>query len=343
MQAASAYHHRPGIARILGRFNGLFRALAWIGAYTGWVLAVRLLVLTLITYFVSSGATAGRPIRFEDISEAISANELSLLGFSALLFVLFVKLASPIGAISWREVFSPERFEERFVPGFFHGALVASGLLLAFLLSGLYRYLGLVLTPAELPMALPGIGLRALALGALVYCEEYIFRQRITAHLRAWNESQTLSPRISRYADAFAIVATAVAYAEIKILQIDAELGWMHLATLFLISVALSLRTLADGDFARGAGFWAAALIVFNPLLSLPIFGSEFSGLLLVNYHSAAAAAGGSGDETLSATSRFFTGGAGGPLSSFAFQLLLILDIARGILRYRRANPIRTT
>ena len=61
------------------------------------------------------------------------------------------------------------------------------------------------------------------------------------------------------------------------------------------------------------------------------MLGNEFSGLLLVKYV-------GAGSGNLDPTTRFFTGGAGGPLSSFAFQVLLILDIAQGILRYRRKS-----
>jgi hypothetical protein len=105
----------------------------------------------------------------------------------------------------------------------------------------------------------------------------------------------------------------------------------MHLVTLFLASLALFTRSISEGDFTRGAGFWAAILIVFHPLLSLPILGNEFSGALLIKYESVASAV-----DTASATHRFLTGGLGGPISSFAFQLVLILDIVRSILRQKK-------
>ena len=232
------------------------------------------------------------------------------------------------------------------MPGFFHGALVGWGLILAFLISGLFRYLGFAMQPDEVPLALPGILVRTLAVGALAYAEEYIFRQRLATRLREFHAgltglraplpllspriSHVLSDRLSRHSDAFAVIATAIIYCLIKRLQLDSELGWMALITLFLLSIALSLRTLKDGDFARGAGFWAALLIVFHPLLSLPVLGNEFSGLLLVKYVGAS--------NEIDPTTRFFTGGAGGPLSSFAFQVLLILDIAQGILRYKKTT-----
>jgi hypothetical protein len=314
--------------------KGLGEALAWITAYASWVTVLRLLVLTFVTYFVMTGAAAHNA-KFEDISEAFGSNELTLVGLSAVVFLVILRLLNPITSTTTEEIFTPQRIERAFLPGFFHGALVGSGLILAFLFSGLYRYLGFIIQFEDAHLTLPGVLIRTAAILAWVYCEEFVFRGKILRYASAFPFAFSSDPhRARRVAQGVAIVATALVYCGVKYLQFD--LGWMHLATLFLVSISLSLRALADGDFAVGAGFWAAILIVFHPILSLPIFGNEFSGIVLVKPQSGIDL----DPDSQLAMARFFGGGAGGPLSSFAFQLLLILDIVRGILRIRRiGNP----
>ena len=90
------------------------------------------------------------------------------------------------------------------------------------------------------------------------------------------------------------------------------------------------------------AGFWSALLIVFQPILSLPILGHDFSGWVLIKYQAIVPEAASDSfniiepASTYGDTIRFITGGAGGPLASFAFQLLLIFDILRGAIRYKK-------
>jgi hypothetical protein len=316
----------------LPRARGLGAAIAWCAAYAGWVTVFRLLVLTFVTYFVMT-SSASHSARFEDISEAFGSNELTLVGVSAMIFVIVLRLLNPITTTTTEEIFTPQRIEKSFLPGFFHGALVGSGLILAFLLSGLYRYLGFIVQFEDLHISLPGIVIRVIAVLGWVYCEEFVFRHKILKYSASLPFSLSSDPhRSAGLAQYAAIVTTSLVYCAVKMLQFD--LGWMHLLTLFLVSAALSLRTLADGDFAGGAGFWAAVLIVFHPILSLPIFGNEFSGIVLVKHQTGLDL----DPEAQAGMARFFSGGAGGPLSSFAFQLLLILDIVRGILRFRRSK-----
>ncbi len=285
----------------------LNRAAAYLGSYLRWTLGFRLLVLTLITYFLMSA-----DLRFQDISDAYSANEIMLVALGSLSFILLLRALNPLTTTSAREIFTGERFENQFAPGFLQGSTLAFGIVLAFLMSGLYRYLGFFIRFEEAPLAFVGILLRIAGLGVLVYCEEFIFRHKILGYLR------------SRIPDFAAVVITAIVYCGVKWTQFD--LGWSHLLTLFLLSISVGVKTVNEGDFARGAGYWAGILIVFHPLLSIPVFGNEFQGVLLVKYQET---------ETESAIFRYLTGGQGGPLSSFAVQLLFILDVAQGILKNR--------
>ena len=307
----------------------LLRSLGFVGAYIAWTLAFRLLILTFITYFLMS---SGRSPRFEDISETFGANELTVMGLSSVLFVGLLRAFHPITSTTTAEILTPVRFEKYFLPGFVHGAVLAAGVTLAFLISGHYRYLGVFLQFDEAPLAFLTMFVRVLALGAFALCEEFIFRHRISRDLLKLirgGKPVTLSSSLVTAG------VVAILFCGVKIIQFD--LGFIQLFTLFLISLSLSIRSLVDGDFGRGAGFWAALLIVFQPLLSLPALGGDFSGIILIKFQSTAL----TGSEASDTVARLLTGGPGGPLSSIALQLLLGLDILRGVFVYKKrlSNP----
>jgi hypothetical protein len=285
------------------------RALSYSLTYLLWVLGFRLLVLTLITYFLMSANS-----RFQDISDAYSSNEIMLVAVGAILYTALLKWLNPLTSTTTEEIFTPHRFEKRFLPGFAQGAVLACGVTLAFLLSGLYRYLGYFIQFEEAPLTLINILLRILGLGALAYCEEFVFRHKIMNYLRR------------EMPDLGAAAFTALLYCGVKAFQFD--LGWMQLVTLGLLSFSLSIKAMVDGDFVRGAGFWAGLLIVFHPFLSLPVLGNDFPGILLVKYQE--------GSEGSATAFRLLTGGIGGPLSSFALQLLLLLDVGQGLYKHKK-------
>jgi hypothetical protein len=308
----------------------LARTAGWVIAYITWNFAFRLLMLTFITYFLTSSARLGQRPKFEEISDALSANELSLLGLGAALFVLMLRGLYPIASTTTKDIFTPARFERYFAPGFAHGALLSAGVTLAFLLSGNYRYLGFFIQFDDAPMAAITVLFRMMALGALAYFEEYIFRHKISRGI----EHQLWGTRPVNASARFGVtIAVAILYCLVKCLQFDFSLGITQVITLFLVSMVLSIRAISDNDFGRGAGFWAAMLIIFQPLLGLPILGSEFNGVLLIKYQPG---------ETADGLTRFFTGGAGGPLSSFALQIFLAVDVARGWLAYLERRKLRS-
>jgi hypothetical protein len=102
----------------------------------------------------------------------------------------------------------------------------------------------------------------------------------------------------------------------------------MHLITLFLISMALGVRSISEGEFARGAGVWAGLLVVFHPLVSLPVFGNDVQGVVLIKYQESA--------ESVSEAFRMLTGGAGGPLSSVALQVFFLAEVIQRVIRDKK-------
>jgi hypothetical protein len=297
--------------------------------YACWVLFFRLLTLTFLTYFIISPNA-----RFQDISDSFSSNEVSLMGLSSLLFVGLLYWLTPLTGTSLEEIITRDQIEKKFLPGFIRGVIFAGALICILILLGIYNYLGYFIQFGEAPLELANVFFRMAALACLAYCETFIFHNKLIRYLKG------------HVPDLGSALFIAVLYAGIKILQFD--LGIMQLVTLFLVSISLFYHSLEttpgqsrelNPKFSFGAGFWAAILIVFQPLLSLPLFGNDFSGLLLLRYNSTLlethAKWAGLNSEQISIWIRFLSGGAGGPLSSFAFQVVLIIDIIRSVLKKR--------
>lgn len=290
----------------LESFRPLLRPAVLFASYAAWILFFRLVSLSCLTWFMSRGDALPS---FGEIDEAFATNELTLMGVATLLYLLALWALHPILGTTRDELFSGKRFEKLFVPGFFHGALLSMGVVTVFVLTGQYRYFGVPIQAEESVLAIIAVLIRVAALTVLAYGEELIFRQKL------WRRLRRVFP------EAWAIGLTALAYCGLKMLQFD--LGVMHVTSLLLLSVALSMRQLIDGDFVRGAGFWTGILVVFQPLLGLPVLGTEFSGVLLFK-HS---------EPTMLV--RMLSGGRGGPLSSLVFQFLLLLDVLRSWKRVR--------
>lgn len=311
----------------------VFKILAYLGLYAFWIVMVRLFILTLITYFLMSDET-----RLQDISEVFGSNEILIAGFSSLSFLIFLRILYPLfQAVTTRELrFS--QFQSTFVPSCIRGVLLGLAIPTAYLLTGYYRFLGYFIQFDEVIIALGSFGLRAMILLVMVYCEEFIFREKVLKKL------------IPYMHPLHAVWVTALCYCLIKFVQFD--LGIMQSGTLFLLSIILGLRAVRLKTFVSGAGFLVGLLVVLHPVLGLPIFGSEFSGIFLIQYRSAMeeymGVLGGFFSslsmKTDARTALFITGGIGGPLSGFALQLVFVVQIFRELLRQKKSllNPVPT-
>jgi hypothetical protein len=318
----SLIHQEPGLNRSFLRnlFNSNFdsktkpalaRVSILLGAYAFWVLVFRLIAMTFVIYFLTR--TSGKQVLFEEVNETFSAHELSIIGFGAAAFVLLLKGFAPVWRESSFQLVAWKDIRQNFVPGFLQGLLLAAALVTAFLLAGTFRFVGFFVQIEDTPLAVFGILVRMASLVAFVFCEEVLFRRDALSSLLR-QKTDTLKPIFLR------LGMISIAYCVIKVIQFD--LGWMHLITLLLLSLALSVRQLNGESPTRGAGFWCGILICFQPLFSLPIFGSDFSGVFLVKY------------QDYSTPLRLFSGGVGGPLAGFAFQLLLLIEMVRGLRTY---------
>jgi hypothetical protein len=272
-----------------------------IAAYGAWMLVFRLLSLSFLVYFLTR---AGRTATFEEINESFATNEIVFIGLGSALFALALRGFAPLFDRDGRTGVSLAQIKNSYIPGFLQGLVLAAGVIAALLLVGSIRFVGFFVQIEDTSLAILGIVLRVLAILVLGFSEEILFRSRKVSVIGQ-------------------VLTLSVIYCVVKLAQFD--LSWMHFVTLLLLSVSLSVRRLREESFLNGAGFWSAVLIVFHPIFSLPIFGSDFSGIFLLKY------------QELKFIPPFISGGAGGPLSGVILQVILLIEIVRGSLIYKKS------
>jgi hypothetical protein len=291
------------------------RALTLALAYLSWNATFRLIVLSLMTYFMArSGSTFG------EISETTNTNLVLVSGVASLSFLFVLTQLNPIASVSWSEIITGHLIEHRFYPAFLRGALFACIFAFTGLVAGYYRYVGFFVQSDAPTVAILGLLFRAVSIILMVYIDEFIFRGRFMTYLR-----DSAHPARS-------VVLCGLCYTLAK--SIEFHLGWAHLITLALIGTALSIRSYLHRDFAHGAGILAGFLMIAHCAFSLPIFGSEAQGIILLQYDFRL--------DLDSPTIRILTGGLGGPLSSLVIQVLLLGDILRNVYREKKSLwPLR--
>ncbi|MBS1963840.1 MAG: hypothetical protein JST04_16640 [Bdellovibrionales bacterium] len=292
------------------------RALALALAYLSWNTAFRLVVLSVVTYFMArSGSTFG------EISETTNTNLILVCGFAALSFLFVLTQLNPIATVSRSEIVTGHLIEHRFYPNFLRGAVFACVFAFAGLVGGYYHYVGFFVQSDAPALALFGLLFRATSIVLMVYVDEFIFRGRFMAHIRDGAHP------------ARSIVLCALFYTLSKSLEF--HLGWAHLITLALLGTALSIRTYLHRNFAEGAGLLAGFLMVAHVAFSLPIFGNESQGFILLRYDIRF--------DVDAPMIRFLTGGLGGPLSSIVVQAAILFDILRNLYREKKSLwPLRS-
>ena len=343
--------------RLLQERQGVWGAL-WIALlYIAWIKALELLSLSFVAFFV--GSPAPQSWEISEIHNTLSAIQFPVLALAAVLFTGLNRWLYPLTRTQAGEIFTFERFKSAYLPGVLQGGLIALSMIAVLTASQYYRYLGTLITYEDLGLILPGLAIKGFSLLLMTAGEEFVFRQKILQKLRPvaarFRSPQDSSHSPSTLEVLLLSISTSLLYLVTKSLQFD--LGWMQSLTLFLLSIALTQRTLDRKDYLMGAGYLGALLLIFHPVFSLPIFGQETNGLLLLKLRAPEEM----GLPTLDTTSLFETatptffqvmgqhlwrllsGGISGPLSSIAFQFFLLFDILRTILRSRPGSTATGT
>ena len=285
----------------------LSQALRFMVSYGAWILLFRFIYVSIVTYFNISPQS-----RFQDISDSIHNYSLSMSGTSAFLFIAFIAALRPMTQFDPNEFYQPRILEKQWLMGFIKGTTLSGLLSFFFILAGYYKFIGFYLHPTEAPLEFAQTLLRIFSIVILTYSEGYLFFVKLPGYLH------------SKLPVWMTALSVAFFYCITKYLQFDIS----PLYAVSLCSIALSLysRTLISGHFYESAGFWAAILIIFNPLLSLPVFGSDHFGILILKPELTLAR---------DISPHWITGGLRGPLCSPVFQLFLIFDFIRNMIRYK--------
>ena len=282
--------------------NALFTTLGFIG----WSWGFRLVAVSIVTYFLSrSGAS------FQEVSDSVAANEITIYGVAAFVFFLIWLNFLPVSRSGRVDLWSPHRLWKQGWLGWIEGAATSALLALGLLIFGVYLYQGFFIQTEEWWIAFGILIVKALAILSWGYVEELLFRGRLLPQAILW-------------------LGEPIALAMVTALSVvwkwyQFPLGWMSLGTLTLFYLALGLRAShSRGSFERGAGVWCGLVMMLHLGLSLPILGHDAQGVFTLRY-----------DWKWDATSswvRLFSGGSGGPLSSFLLQCVLIADILKSLL-----------
>ena len=296
------------------RSPGLAQAIRFSLSYGVWIILVRFIYISLVTYFNISPQA-----RLQDMSDSIYHYSLTMAGLSAILFIILLSALQPIVRFNGRDFYQPHRLEGEWIKGFMRGSLVVSLLCIPLLLSGYYKWVGFYLHPTEAPLEFIHTIIRILSIVLLTYAEGYLFFVRLPQYLQGTIPQWMIAQIIAFY------------YCLAQYLQFD--LGLLQAACLYGVALSLYYRALLSGHFDQGAGFWSAILILFNPLLSLPIFGSEHFGILIIKPDLNMA-----GD----ISPHWITGGVRGPLCSPIFQIFLLFDFIKSMMKYKNKSHAGT-
>ena len=298
----------------------LRRSLRFLFIYLAWIVVWKMLILTVLTYFlVRSGAP------FREISDTFANNQIAFYGLGSGIFLLFLLQMNPLAIVTRSEVLNPYEFSQNFLPALLRGGIIALLLMFPFVLVGSHEFVGILIQDENVFYSLFTILIRFASLLLLVYCEEFIFRYQ-------WFQmgQHQVAPFVS-------IALSASLYALSKSIQF--HLGVSQVLTVLLVGLYLGLRALDTLNFSRGAGLWSGFLLFSHIVLSTPLFGNESQGLFFFRYNSHR--------DWNADWSRILTGGNAGPLSSLALQLVLAGGIAYEAYRGHkslfspRANRLR--
>jgi hypothetical protein len=157
--------------------------------------------------------------------------------------------------------------KEELFRGIASGFIASLVYLLLFSLSKQGSFLGLYLTSTFGTPVFPLFFFDLFALGALLFCEEYIFRHKILAQLKPSLGTTT------------ALLLSSIFYLLIKYVQF--ELTALDYGNLFLMNLAASCFYLKSTKAHRGMGFLIALLCSLHSLAGLPLWDNESPSFFL--------------------------------------------------------------
>ncbi len=232
------------------------------------------LLFTIVAYLVSVTEKTGTEFG-NTVNEIAGQYHFVAFAIGAILFSITLWKADQAlyrTQTFWNELHKPfwqlNRYtKEELIRGLASGAMAALVYLVLFTFSRNGSFLGLYLTSTFGTPVFPLFFLDLLALAAMIFCEEYIFRHKILS------QTKTLLGTPG------AIVFTSVCYLAVKAVQFD--LQWLDYGNLLLMNLAASCFYLKSTKPHRGLGFLIALLGSLHSLAGLPLWDIESPSFFL--------------------------------------------------------------
>ena len=273
-------------------------------AYLTWIVIFKFLSLSLITYFFVV-LTSPNSVELKEISETLNLFEIPILGLASFLFVVFLDgFKTKYNAKNLTPSFTKER--TNFFLGFLRGLFFATSFVLFCIFTNHYQYEGSFYYLFNTPLFFITFVFQIIGVGLLCYCEETLFRKKI---LLSFSNSISFLPKI---------IFCSVFFCLIKVIQFD--LQFLQVLTLFLVSVLLSIKSFNNSTFDFNTGLLCGLIICWSTLFGLPVFNTDFSGILPITINHDIVSPSGIEDYY-----SFLSGGKHGPLSSNLLQLTMII------------------
>lgn len=276
------------------------------------------LLYTIVAYIVSAAEKKGTDFG-NTVNEIAGQYHFFAYALAALLMTITTwrgDRALYRWDVFWNEPYKPVWQLDRNAKGELFGGvgsgLVAAGIFLAlFYISGRGSFLGVYLTSTFGTPVFPLFFVDILALGTLIFCEEYIFRHKLLRLFAA-----ELPP-------VAAITLSSAAYILVKWVQFDlTALDFLNLA---LFNFALGFFYLRVNKPHRGIGFALALSFLLHPLAGLPLWENESPSFFL--FKTAAR-----GDDHL-------FGGAAGPFAGWGLASILAVFAVRAAYGWLKRQP----
>lgn len=286
------------------------------GLLAGYVVVcwlTRLVFITLVTYFYLQNHSP-----LQDVGDVVRANQVLIYGLAAAFFVAALQMLYPLTSTRWNDVVPQKELKPSYVPGLTTGAVVAAALLLGTSLGGYYTFLGFYIKFDEVLPSFLSILFFCASLLSFTLVEEFIFRGRLEPLLdRVLARDQIPA----RFRKPLVLACAAALYVIVKDLQFGLEP--LEAVNMALFSLALSKVKQETGSSLASGGFAAGFLICAHAFCSLPLFGQDVAGLILVRAPE---------DKGFSA---LLSGGSQGPENGLVLSVLLGIYVMQRKLRLK--------
>lgn len=265
------------------------------------------LLYTIVAYIVTAAGKEGT-----DFSNTVNEIAGQYLFVSFAIGALIVTITTWLGDKAlyrhksfWNDPRKPfwqlDRLtKEEFLRGIASGLIVAFIFLMIFTFSKQVSYLGVYITSTFGTPVFPLFFMDLMALIALVFCEEFIFRHKILTFF------------MHRMSAGTSIVFTSCLYILAKHLQF--QLMGLDYLNLVCLNLTVGFFFVKSKKVHRGLGFLAALFGIIHPFAGLPLWGSESPSFFLFKTNQRA--------------SELLSGGTAGPLAGLGlFSIILVFGI----------------